>query len=244
MPTAAPDFSGGQLQAPRRSASRPRRSSRAPSSRRYADAGGVPLTHVTRRSPTCRSRLSPAPRWVPTKPRQVRGSGPCSRGAASARWTRSRRSLRDDDWVLRTGPTTTGGGTGGGYADVVAPPNLLASTGMGRRDPGGPARPGRHPRDGNCHRGRPRAPSDGRGEEMELVNPVTAGTELTSRPHSRPSRRSRPVRPVCLRHRLNTSPPPTARLNARRTVVLRNRAGVLMPTTYKIGDLLPACTTQ
>ena len=67
-----------------------------------------------------------------------------------------------------------------GYADVVAPPNLLASiVEWGIGTPEAQLAPDGTPRDGELPLG-----GDlglrvmGAGEEMELVNPVTAGTDL------------------------------------------------------------------
>ncbi len=67
-----------------------------------------------------------------------------------------------------------------GYADVVAPPNLLASiVEWGVGTPESQLAP-----DGTPHHGETPLGGDlglrvmGAGEEMELVNPVTAGTEL------------------------------------------------------------------
>jgi hydroxyacyl-ACP dehydratase HTD2-like protein with hotdog domain len=71
--------------------------------------------------------------------------------------------------------------TSAGYADLVAPPNLLAATvewGMGT--PEAQLAPDGTPNGGDM----PLGDRDlglrvmGAGEEMELVNPVTAGTEL------------------------------------------------------------------
>lgn len=68
----------------------------------------------------------------------------------------------------------------GGHADVVAPPNLLASiVEWGIGTPEAQLAP-----DGTPHQGETPLGGDvglrvmGAGEEMELVNPVTAGTEL------------------------------------------------------------------
>ena len=67
-----------------------------------------------------------------------------------------------------------------GHADVVAPPNLLASiVEWGVGTPEAQLAP-----DGTPHHGETPLPGDlglrvmGAGEEMELVNPVIAGTEL------------------------------------------------------------------
>jgi acyl dehydratase len=68
-----------------------------------------------------------------------------------------------------------------GYADVVAPPNLLAAIvewGVGTPETG--LQPDGTPNDGETPLGDPDLGLRvmGAGEEMELVNPVVAGTEL------------------------------------------------------------------
>jgi acyl dehydratase len=68
-----------------------------------------------------------------------------------------------------------------GYADVVAPPNMLASiVEWGIGTPESELQPDGTPRDGDM----PLGDGDlglrvmGAGEEMELINPVTAGTKV------------------------------------------------------------------
>ena len=66
-----------------------------------------------------------------------------------------------------------------GYADVVAPPNLLAAiVEWGRGTPEAQLQPDGTPHDGDMPLGDLGLRVMGAGEEMELVNPVTAGTEL------------------------------------------------------------------
>ena len=68
-----------------------------------------------------------------------------------------------------------------GYADVVAPPNLLAAiVEWGIGTPEADLQPDGTPNDGDMPLGDPGLGlrSMGAGEEMELVNPVVAGTEL------------------------------------------------------------------
>ena len=91
-----------------------------------------------------------------------------------------------------------------GYADVVAPPNMLAAiVQWGVGTPEAQLQPDGTPHDGDM----PLGDGDlglrvmGAGEEMELVNPATAGTERDARDdpgggHSQTD----PVRPVRVRH--------------------------------------------
>jgi acyl dehydratase len=68
-----------------------------------------------------------------------------------------------------------------GYADVVAPPNLLAAiVEWGTGTPEADLQPDGTPNDGETPLGDPGLGLRvmGAGEEMELVNPVIAGTEL------------------------------------------------------------------
>jgi hydroxyacyl-ACP dehydratase HTD2-like protein with hotdog domain len=68
-----------------------------------------------------------------------------------------------------------------GYADVVAPPNLLAAiVEWGVGTPEADLQPDGTPNDGETPLGDPGLGLRvmGAGEEMELVNPVVAGTEL------------------------------------------------------------------
>jgi acyl dehydratase len=67
----------------------------------------------------------------------------------------------------------------GGHPDVVAPPNLLAAiVEWGIGTPEAQLQPDGTPQDGEVPLGDLRLRVMGAGEEMELVNPVTAGTEL------------------------------------------------------------------
>ena len=66
-----------------------------------------------------------------------------------------------------------------GYADVVAPPNMLAAiVEWGIGTPEARLQPDGTPHDGDIPLGDLGLRVMGAGEEMELVNPVTAGTEL------------------------------------------------------------------
>jgi hypothetical protein len=66
-----------------------------------------------------------------------------------------------------------------GYADIVAPPNLLAAIAeWGSGTPEAQLQPDGTPHDGDMLLGDLGLRVMGAGEEMELVNPVTAGTEL------------------------------------------------------------------
>jgi acyl dehydratase len=66
-----------------------------------------------------------------------------------------------------------------GYDDVVAPPNLLAAIAeWGIGTPEARLQPDGTPHDGDIPLGDLGLRVMGAGEEMELVNPVTAGTEL------------------------------------------------------------------
>ena len=132
-----------------------------------------------------------------------------------------------------------------GYADVVAPPNLLAAVvewGIGT--PEADLQPDGTPNDSDTPLGDPDLGLRvmGAGEEMELVNPVVGGTELLLESTLTRSRRSRPGRArasssrrstpsVRRRHRAVREPP------HRRAA--RSAGGVVMAATLEVGDLLP-----
>ena len=115
-----------------------------------------------------------------------------------------------------------------GYADVVAPPNLLAAiVEWGIGTPEAQLQPDGTPHDGDM----PLGDADlglrvmGAGEEMELVNPVIAGTGAGARDDPRGGHsEADPVRPCVFVTTLNTfTSADGAVLNRnRRTVVLRN----------------------
>ena len=83
----------------------------------------------------------------------------------------------------------------------------------------------------------------GAGEEMELVNPVTAGTELvletTLEAVTPKQTRSGPCVFVTTLNTFTSADGAVLNRN-RRTVVLRNpAAGVVMSITFQVGDVLP-----
>ena len=133
-----------------------------------------------------------------------------------------------------------------GYADVVAPPNLLAAiVEWGIGTPEAQLQPDGTPHDGEM----PLGDADlglrvmGAGEEMELVNPVIAGTELvleTTLEAVTPKQTR--VRHLRVRHhpqhlhvrrRRRPQPQPAHRRAA------QPLAGVVMSITFQVGDVLP-----
>ena len=135
-----------------------------------------------------------------------------------------------------------------GYADVVAPPNLLAAVvEWGAGTPESDLQPDGTPADGDMPLG------DGlglrvmgAGEEMELVNPVTAGTDLVletvarrgvTQGHAIRALRVRHHEPhLPVRRRRRAQPQPAHRRAA------RSDRGELMSTEFKVGALLPPLT--
>ena len=98
-----------------------------------------------------------------------------------------------------------------GYADVVAPPNMLAAiVEWGVGTPEAQLQPDGTPHDGDM----PLGDGDlglrvmGAGEEMELVNPVIAGTGWFSRRPLRRSLRNRPGPARACSSPLSTRSPP------------------------------------
>ena len=132
-----------------------------------------------------------------------------------------------------------------GYADVVAPPNMLAAiVQWGVGTPEAQLQPDGTPHDGDM----PLGDGDlglrvmGAGEEMELVNPVcgygAGGRNDTRGGHSQTD----PVRPVRVRHHHQhlllrggcRSQPQPAHRRAAQPI-----AGVVMSKMFRVGDELP-----
>ena len=132
-----------------------------------------------------------------------------------------------------------------GYADVVAPPNLLAAiVEWGIGTPEADLQADGTPNDGETPLGDPGLGLRvmGAGEEMELVNPVVAGTELLESTLAAVTPKQTRPAPACSSPRSTPSRQPTAPCSTATGApsCCATPPGVVMPVTFEIGDAAAA----